>query len=151
MLKGSNHDSYIKQKERILEYSSFGCQYLLRKRIESFVFSLNLHDSKVFMPFSIGQFSFSFSATLFGGIMLRDPWPTGGQNPAPPARSEQATKARERQKANFVYHFLVNEIVDSPGSWTCPEQQEKKKQLTFQQRHSYLQKSLCNVFIILLR
>ncbi|CAG0918022.1 unnamed protein product [Notodromas monacha] len=52
-------------------------------------------------------------ATLFGAIMLKEPVGSPGQGL--PARTEQAMKARERQKANFVYHFLVNDFVDATG------------------------------------
>jgi phosphatidylinositol-bisphosphatase len=47
------------------------------------------------------------AATLFGAIFLRDLPRSGGA-----ARTRSSQQANDRKKANFVYHFLVNNQSD---------------------------------------
>lgn len=63
----------------------------------------------LFLPVFQCFLLFALVATLFGTIFLRDP---------PRSRGDLSSRARvnqqalDRKKANFVYHFLVNDQSD---------------------------------------
>lgn len=56
--------------------------------------------------------SFIFSATLFGGIFIRDIQHNKNRPQTNAARSKANQQVIDRKKASFVYHFLVNDQSD---------------------------------------